>query len=451
MSICKQFVSRGLKRVSKVNFTANRVQGHSCPDGKAQAFLWDTEVMGLGLRASPGGKLAYVFQSRYQDKTLRMTIGGPAHWSIPEARAKTREYQRHIDEGRDPRQVKSDLEEADKSRREAKRRKGTSIGDLWSQYLQERKPHWSESNYFAHVKAAQRGGAQYRRIRKEKETKPGPLSEFMDLSITELTPQVIEEWAKKEAKNRSSYLRLSLRLLRAFLNWAADSRVMGEIVDKDAASGRRIREIAGKPKVRKDYVQREQLPSWFAQVQALENQVISAYLQCLLLTGARREELLQLRWRDVNFRWQGMQIRDKVEGDREIPLTPYVARMIKGLPRCNRWVFSSPTSASGRLIDPSDAHRRACRAAGVKVSLHGLRRSFRSLSEWQELPVGVVAQIMGHKPSATAEKHYTVRPLDLLRIHHEKLECWVLEQAGVTYECAGNTEVFSVVSGGRRG
>ena len=44
------------------------------------------------------------------------------------------------------------------------------------------------------------------------------------------------------------------------------------------------------------------------------------------------------------------------------------------------------------------------------MTLHGLRRSFKSLTEWLEVPVGVVAQIQGHKPSATAEKHYTVRP-----------------------------------------
>ena len=37
---------------------------------------------------------------------------------------------------------------------------------------------------------------------------------------------------------------------------------------------------------------------------------------------------------------------------------------------------------------------------------------------------------MGHKPSATAKKHYTVRPLDLLRVHHERIEAWILEQAG---------------------
>lgn len=47
------------------------------------------------------------------------------------------------------------------------------------------------------------------------------------------------------------------------------------------------------------------------------------------------------------------------------------------------------------------------------------------------MPVGVVAQIMGHKPSATAEKHYRVRPLDLLRKWHAELEAWILAEAGI--------------------
>lgn len=64
-----------------------------------------------------------------------------------------------------------------------------------------------------------------------------------------------------------------------------------------------------------------------------------------------------------------------------------------------------------------------------RTNVLALRRSFKSLTEWLEIPAGVVAQLMGHKPSATAEKHYTVRPLDLLRVHHEKIETWILEQA----------------------
>lgn len=46
----------------------------------------------------------------------------------------------------------------------------------------------------------------------------------------------------------------------------------------------------------------------------------------------------------------------------------------------------------------------------------------------------MVAQIQGHKPSATAEKRYTVRPLELVRVHHEKIEAWILEQAGIVFD-----------------
>ena len=97
-------------------------------------------------------------------------------------------------------------------------------------------------------------------------------------------------------------------------------------------------------------------------------------------------------------------------------------------------------SSEGRLTEPNTPHTRACKAAGLEgLTLHGLRRSFKSLTEWLEVPVGVVAQIQGHKPSATAEKHYTVRPLDLLRLHHERIETWVLEQAGVKFDASGAT------------
>lgn len=75
------------------------------------------------------------------------------------------------------------------------------------------------------------------------------------------------------------------------------------------------------------------------------------------------------------------------------------------------------------------------RVAGLpNLSPHDLRRSFGSLAEWCEVPSGIVAQIMGHKPSATAEKHYRVRPLDLLRMWHTKIEAWILEQAGIVFE-----------------
>lgn len=64
-----------------------------------------------------------------------------------------------------------------------------------------------------------------------------------------------------------------------------------------------------------------------------------------------------------------------------------------------------------------------------------MRRSFSTLSEWVEVPVGIVAQIQEQSASALAEKHYR-RPLDLLRMWHVKIEAWMLEQAGIKFMAA---------------
>jgi integrase len=106
------------------------------------------------------------------------------------------------------------------------------------------------------------------------------------------------------------------------------------------------------------------------------------------------------------------------------------------------------TSAKGHISVPNTPHTRACRTVGLDgLTLHGLRRSFKSLTEWLEVPVGVVAQIQGHKPSATAEKHYTVRPLELLRVHHEKIERWLLEQAEIKFDPRIAPSKLSLVAG----
>ena len=77
--------------MAKIAFTAGRVAGFKCPADKAQAFLWDVTAPGLGLRATPAGKPAYVFQGEFQQKTIRITIGNPDAWSIPQAQEKARQ------------------------------------------------------------------------------------------------------------------------------------------------------------------------------------------------------------------------------------------------------------------------------------------------------------------------------------------------------------------------
>ncbi len=426
--------------MAKIAFTAGRVSGFKCPPGKLQAFLWDATVPGLALRATAAGQPAYVFQGRYQNKSLRVTIGSPGAWRIPDAQGKARELQRLIDEGRDPREVKAERTAADVAKRQSAKSDAITMAELWANYLAERRPHWGERHYRDHVALGKAGGVAATRGTSGKgQTIAGPIFPLLAKPLADLTPETIEAWATKEARTRPTYGRLAWRCLKAFLGWCAEQPAYRQMLAVNPAKTKKAREAFGKPAVKSDVLQRDQLTAWFGAVRGLNSPVVAAYLQTLLLIGARPGEVLAMRWVDVNTKWKGVTIRDKVEGERVVPLTPYVAQLLHSLPRRSEWVFLSPVQKAGQpprpVSIPRNQHVEACQVAGIDgLTLHGLRRSFKSLTEWLEIPAGVVAQIMGHKPSATAEKHYTVRPLDLLRVHHERIEAWILEQAGVAFD-----------------
>lgn len=425
--------------MAKVNFTAARIARFTCPPGKGQAFLWDEYARGLALRTTPTGKPVFVFQSQFQGKTLRMTIGTPDTWEIPKAQRKARQLQSLIDEGRDPRVVQSEVTAADSAKHAAEKYAKRTVGEAWSAYIEERRSHWGDFHYRDHIRLGKQGGeTALRGTRGRGVTIAGPLYSLMGLRLRDLDAHKIEEWARKNAITRPTTARLAWRLLKTFLTWCSehqDYRVLMPMTNP--AKTKKSREALGAPAAKQDVLQREQLEPWFNAVLRIPNQAIAAYLQALLLMGSRPGELLSIKWADINWQWKSISIHDKVERERQVPLTPYVARLLSALPRRqgNPWLFSSVRSASGRLTEPRLMHGRACEVAGVDgLTLHGLRRSFKSLTEWLEIPAGVVAQLMGHKPSATAEKHYTVRPLELLAGHHERIEKWILEQAGIKFD-----------------
>ena len=430
--------------MAKIAFTAGRVSGFKCPPDKKQAFMWDVTAPGLGLRATPAGKPAYVFQSVYQGKDIRLTIGSPAAWSIPDAQAKARELQRLIDEGKDPRDLKREAIAAVEAKRQQEQEQeqadkvaAVTVGEAWAAYVAERTPHWGDLHRKDHERLTRAGGETSKRgTRGRGVTIAGPLHPLLGLALRDLTAPVIEAWAAREAQTRPTAARLAWRLLKAFLGWCAEQPEYAPVLPSvNPAKTKKAREALGKAKAKDDSLLKEQLPAWFAAVRSIGNPTVAAYLQTLLLTGARPGEVLAMRWDDLNTQWRGLTIRDKVEGERVIPLTPYVHNLLAALPRRNEFVFASSRNENTPLTEPNHAHDKACKVAAIDgLTLHGLRRSFGTLSEWLEAPSGVVAQIQGHKPSATAEKHYRVRPLDLLRVHHERIEGWILGQAGIVFD-----------------
>jgi integrase len=433
------------------------------------------------VRVTAAGAKTYVFESKLAGQTIRTTIGDVNLWPIsskdpdhPGAREEARRLSALVDQGIDPRRAKLEVLSKNDERfrqEESKRieesRTQITVSDAWSTYVEARQKSgkWGTRNLLDHRNLASSGGVPAKRGKRK--TKPGVLASLMPLHLAEITPATMHAWLEQESASRPAQTRLAYGHFRTFLSWCEGRQEYKGIAAQDACTHSDVKDKLPAKRSKKDVLLREQLPVWFAAVRQISNPTISAYLQILLLLGCRREELTPLKWADIDFIWKSVTIKDKVEGLRVVPLTPYVENLLRALkirnetpPRVTKlhtnhesppewkpspWVFASPRAAEGYLQEPRYQHSRALVVAGIEgLTLHGLRRSFKSLTEWIECPVGVVAQIMGHKPSATAEKHYTVRPLDMLRMWHEKIEKWVLEEAGIDFKQPTNTKLHPV-------
>jgi integrase len=431
--------------VAKENFTVGRIRTFKCEPGKQQTIYWDGTVPGLGLRVTCSGARTFIFEARLHSKTFRHSIGDPRVWNIVKAKAEATRLKTLTDQGIDPRELTAKQvaeahakQSAATAMLEEDLRLKVTMATAWSSYIEARKHKWC-AQYTQDHRYAITG----------KDT-PAPLASLSSLLLIELTSERVCGLLREEVKRRPTAAYVAFRKLRAFVAWCAGHDTFSRAMHPNCCSTQAVKDELPKQKAKTDCLQCEQLKYWFAEVRRLPP-VPAVYLQALLLTGARRSELASLRWTDVDFQWKSLTIKDKVEGSRVIPLTPFVSDLLLNLKQINEtrntlnknpgddpteerkpseWVFFSPTAASGHIEGPHIAHCKALKNAELPpLSLHGLRRSFKSLTEWVEIPVGVVAQIMGHKPSATAEKHYTVRPLDLLRAWHTKIETWITEQA----------------------
>ena len=438
--------------MARVRFTRPLVDGFKCPAGKAQAFKWDATQPGLGLRVTPAGKPAYIFQGEFQGRSLRVTIGSPSAWSIPQAQERARELQRQIDEGRDPREVKAESIAADVAKRTAEVADVLTVAEVWPRYMDEGKPKrkaaW-KPRYVEDLKKAAALGGEPKKRGKGK-TKPGHLAALMPLRLASIDQDTIRAWYAKEAKTAPIQAARAVAMFSGFLGWCATKKDLRALVQKDAARASELGDVLPGVNKRRDALEIDQLPAWFAGTDKLQSRAARAYLQALVLTGARREELAGLRWADVDFQWQKLTIADKVEATRVIPLTPYMAHLIGGLPRHNEWVFASvrlkgrkgappqwvQASASGRIAEPRAPHTAVLADAGIPhVSIHGLRRTFSLLGEAAGAPAGAIAQVMGHKPSAIAEG-YRPRSIDTLRPYLAQIERFILDKAGMAFDPA---------------
>jgi hypothetical protein len=135
---------------NKFKFTLANLKALSVLDGKAQTFYWDTEVKGLGVRVSAGGKQVFIFQNRLQNETIRITIklgfngslieeDGKTYSSLEMARKIATKYQVMMADGIDPRQANEDKQVQREQKKKQKKEEALKLSVLvktaWNEYI----------------------------------------------------------------------------------------------------------------------------------------------------------------------------------------------------------------------------------------------------------------------------------------------------------------------------
>ena len=435
------------QQTNRVRLTAGRVDEFACPADKPQAFLWDTDTPTLALRVTPTGRKTYVFESRLDGATIRINLGTVADWPIEKARTKAQGLKMLVDDGKDPREIERQQQADKAAAKAAAAAQALTVGDVWPLYLEQGRPKRKDAwkpRYLADLKAMAATGGEKKK-RGQGNTRPGPLYPLLALPLAGVNEDSLKSWYDREALTGQHQAARALMMFRGFLRWCAGRPEYRAMTDREAGRAAAIVENLPCNTRRTDALEAAQVPGWWSGVEQLSNRTASAYLRALLLTGARREELAALTWANVDFQWRKLTIADKVDATRTIPLTPYLAQLLATLPRVNDFVFASSGKA-GRIADARASHARALQSAGIdSLTIHGLRRSFSLLGESAGAPAGAIAQVMGHKPSATAEG-YRPRSVDALRPYLAQIEAHILEQAGVSFVAGVELGKLALVS-----
>lgn len=417
------------------DLTHGLLERATCPLDKAFVLVKDADKKGLRLRVTKAGGKHWQFETRMKGKLITRALGEWPVVSIADAKAEAHRLRGMTETGIDPREIERQQQAEREAKRQQDQAQAVTVGDLWPTYLVEGRPKRKDAfkpRYLADLQNMAAPGGEPKK-RGQGLTRPGPLFPLLALPLAQVNEDTLKAWHDREALAGKHQAARALMMFRGFLRWCSARPEYRDITDRDAGKAAAIVENLPSNTRRTDALEAAQVPGWWTGVEQLGNRTASAYLRALLLTGARREELAALTWDNVDFQWRKLTIADKVDATRTMPLTPYLAHMLASLPRVGPYVFAS-ASKTGRITDARVSHAKALQSAGIDhLTFHGLRRSFSLLGESAGAPAGAIAQVMGHKPSATAEG-YRPRSVDALRPFLEQIEAHILSLAGVQFD-----------------
>jgi integrase len=309
---------------ARVNFTKAYLDGLQAPQG-ARLTVHDSKVAGLQIRVTPNGvKTFSVFRRVRGGDPERVTLGRFPTVTIEHARRQAAKVNNTIESGANPAAVKRALKEE------------STFADLFADYLNRhakpRKRTWKEDN------------AKYDRYL-AKTLGPKRLSAIERSDVASIHSSISRDGHQVTA-NRV------LALVSSVFGWA----VKAGLWTTNPAKG--VGKNAEQPRAR--FLQSNELPRFFSALAEEPNHTLRDYFLVSLLTGARRANVLAMRWREIDFDRAEWHIPRTKNGEPQtVPLTPEAMAILNSRMGDDKdvYVFPGP-GKSGHLIEPKSGWRR---------------------------------------------------------------------------------------------
>ena len=164
---------------------------------------------------------------------------------------------------------------------------------------------------------------------------------------------------------------------------------------------------------RKRFIHPEEFPVFVSALEECNSQVTKDYIWMSLFTGARRSNILQMKWQDVHLLRRIWRIPDTKNGEsQDVPLVDKAVEILQRrfLSRTNEYVFPG-TGKTGHLTEPKTAWKTITAKAGMSdLRIHDLRRTFGAYQAGTGASLAVIATSLNHKSLQTTQIYARLWP-----------------------------------------
>lgn len=360
-------------------------------------FLWDSNLKGFGLKVAKGGRKSFVCKYRVgggSGLTRRMTIGAyGSPWTVDEARKVARQILGRAANGEDP------------ARERQENRDELSVSDLCDLYLKQGTGTKKPSTLSTDKGRIERHIKPMLGKKKVSAVTRSDIKKFLrDIAdgktATDIKTRLYGRAIVRGGKGTATR---TVGLLGGIFSFAVDS---GFITDNPVRGVKRFPDNKGHR-----YLSERELADLGLALRELAEEGANlfglAIIKLLIFTGARKGEIENLTWSEVDFDRQYLHLGDSKTGQKSLPLNAGALAVIAELPRSNSSELIFPASRGEDHYQGTPKVWRTLRdRAGISdVRLHDLRHSFASIAVSGGASLPIVGALLGHGDVATTKRY----------------------------------------------